>query len=117
MRLRTTTLTFLTLLVGYAGWTQEGTIQLTNPSFEDVPRHSRVPRGWYDCGFPGESAPDTQPDPTFQVNKAAADGETYLGLVVRDNDTWESISQKLTRPVEKINATNLACICRARNRM
>ena len=103
MRLHTSFLTLLATFVSYFGWAQEGNIQLTNPSFEDVARHSHVPRGWYDCGFPGESPPDTQPDPaaTFQVSKAAYDGNTYLGLVVRDNDTWESVSQKLTKPMEK----------------
>lgn len=103
MRLHTSFLTLLATFVSYFGWAQEGNIQLTNPSFEDVARHSHVPRGWYDCGFPGESPPDTQPDPaaTFQVSKASYDGNTYLGLVVRDNDTWESVSQKLTKPVEK----------------
>lgn len=76
-------------------------IPLTNPSFEDMPRHSRVPRGWYDCGFLGESAPDTQPDPTFGVRQKAYDGETYLGMVVRDNDTWESVSQKFPKPLKR----------------
>lgn len=101
MRLRTSFFTLLAMFAGYFGWTQNTTIQLTNPSFEDVPRHSHVPRGWYDCGFPGESPPDTQPDQTFRVSKSAQDGETYVGLVVRDNDTWEAISQKLTRTLEK----------------
>lgn len=101
MRLRTSFFTLLATFAGYFGWTQNTTIQLTNPSFEDVPRHSHVPRGWYDCGFPGESPPDTQPDPTFRVSKSAQDGETYVGLVVRDNDTWEAISQKLPRALEK----------------
>jgi outer membrane protein OmpA-like peptidoglycan-associated protein len=82
---------------------QGGAIQLQNPSFEDFPRHSKPPRDWYDCGFPGETPPDVQPDPafTFQVSKPAVDGETYLGLVVRDNDTWESVSQRLSAPMEK----------------
>lgn len=103
MRLRISILTVLATFAGYFSWAQKDTIKLTNPSFEDVPRHSHVPRGWYDCGFPGESPPDTQPDPaaTFQVSKASYDGNSYLGLVVRDNDTWESVSQKLTRPMEK----------------
>ncbi len=103
MRLRTSLLTLLATFAAYWGWTQNTPISLTNPSFEDVARHSHVPRGWYDCGFPGESPPDTQPDPaaTFEVSKASMDGNTYLGMVVRDNDTWESISQKLTRAMEK----------------
>lgn len=74
---------------------------MSNPSFEDFARASQPPINWYNCGFPGESPPDVQPDPTFNVTKVAADGETYLGMVVRDNDTWESVSQKMSRPLEK----------------
>lgn len=76
-------------------------ILLTNPSFEDIPRASRQPRGWHDCGFPDESAPDTQPSGEFSVSKAAFDGNTYLGMVVRDNDTYESVSQRLSKPMKK----------------
>lgn len=76
-------------------------IQLINPSFEDMPRHSKAPRAWSDCGFKGESAPDIQPSGIFSVTKPAADGNTYLGLVVRDNDTWESVGQELSKPLEK----------------
>lgn len=76
-------------------------IQLINPSFEDMPRHSKAPRAWSDCGFKGESAPDIQPSGIFSVTKPASDGNTYLGLVVRDNDTWESVGQELTKPMEK----------------
>ena len=71
-------------------------IQLINPSFEDMPRHSKAPRAWSDCGFKGESAPDIQPSGIFSVTKPAADGNTYLGLVVRDNDTWESVGSIVT---------------------
>lgn len=76
-------------------------IVLSNPSFEDFARASQPPINWYNCGFPGESPPDVQPDPTFNVTKEAADGDTYLGMVVRDNDTWESVSQRMSRPLEK----------------
>ncbi len=77
-------------------------IVLTNPSFEDMPRHSYAPIGWFDCGFPGESPPDVQPDPMrqFLVRKGAQHGNTYLGMVVRDNDTWEKVSQQLTNPLQ-----------------
>jgi len=80
---------------------QDGVIELYNPSFEDQPMNSRPPRGWKDCGFPGESPPDTQPDPTFQVTKQAQDGNTYLGLVARENDTWEAVAQRLSEPLKK----------------
>jgi len=102
MRLRIFLSAVLAVTVLASGWSQdEAPIKLTNPSFEDIPRHSHTPRGWYDCGFPGESPPDTQPDPTFQVSKSAESGDTYLGLVVRDNDTWEAVSQKISRPMDK----------------
>ncbi|RMG77012.1 MAG: OmpA family protein [Bacteroidetes bacterium] len=78
---------------------QDEPIVLENPSFEDMPRHSRQPRGWYDCGFPGESAPDTQPG-FFDVTQLPQDGDSYLGLVVRDNETWEMVAQRLSRPLE-----------------
>ncbi len=79
---------------------QDGVVQLSNPSFEDMPRHSHAPRSWTDCGFPGESPPDIQPDYTFQVNKLPVNGISYLGMVVRDNDTWESVAQQLSQPLQ-----------------
>ncbi|NUO00049.1 MAG: OmpA family protein [Saprospiraceae bacterium] len=91
---------FLTILAAQVS-AQGEPVTLSNPSFEDFPRASNPPINWYNCGFPGESPPDVQPDPTFNVTKEAADGETYLGLVVRDNDTWESVSQRLSKPLEK----------------
>ncbi len=79
----------------------EGSIFLTNPSFEDLPQHSKPPRGWYDCGFAGETPPDVQPSGEFGVIKPALDGQSYLGMVVRDNDTWEAVSQRLSTPMKK----------------
>lgn len=76
-------------------------ITFDNPSFEDTPRHSREPRLWTNCGFPSESPPDTQPDFTFQVRKGAYEGNTYLGLVTRDNDTWESVGSSLSEPLQQ----------------
>lgn len=96
----------LTLLVAIAtipyyltAQVDKPTIMLVNASFEDIPQHSRQPSGWNDCGFAGESSPDTQPNNEFAVTKPAAHGMTYLGMVVRDNDTYESVSQRLTRPL------------------
>lgn len=55
-------------------------------------------KSWYDCGiinFPQESPPDIHPGRFWKVDLVASQGETYLGLVVRDNETWESICQRL----------------------
>lgn len=61
----------------------------------------KTPFGWRDCGFlPDETPPDIQPSGQFQVTRPAMDGRTYLGMVVRENDTWERVSQQLSRPME-----------------
>jgi hypothetical protein len=96
---------FLFLMVGKA---QDGGIRLSNPCFEDWARPSQQPRGWYDCGdinFPLETPPDTHPiddssgRTNFGVTQKAFHGDTYLGMVVRENDTWESIAQRLEEPL------------------
>lgn len=94
-------LSLLFMATSILAFSQGEAIYLTNPSFEDMPRHSIAPSGWYDCGFPGESPPDVQPNGEFGVTKPANHGATYLGMVVRDNDTWESVSQKLSRPLKR----------------
>ncbi len=92
-----------TLFFGAAPFTifgQEEVIRLSNPSFEDYPRAGRVPSGWRDCGFPEESPADTHPSGEFDVIKYPSDGNTYLGMVVRDNDTWERVSQQMSSPIQ-----------------
>jgi outer membrane protein OmpA-like peptidoglycan-associated protein len=85
------------------------TIRLQNPSFEDMPRKgtSNMPsiKGWHDCGlskFPSESPPDIHPvvDNAWEVATAPYDGATYLGMVTRANDTYESLSQALPSPIQ-----------------
>lgn len=86
-------------------------IYLSNPSFEDIPHVGQKGglsiSGWYDCGrelFPSETPPDVQPsvdpsNPYFGVNTRPYDGKTYIGMVVRDNDSWEALSQRLSSPL------------------
>jgi len=89
--------------------TAQEVVRLQNPSFEDVPRKggefSAPIKAWHDCGlskFPGESPPDIHPVPSnaWEVSKDAYDGQTYLGMVVRYNDTYESLSQALSSAIE-----------------
>lgn len=85
-----------------AGFSQKPVlIKLDNPSFEDYPQAAHTPQGWYDCGFAGESPPDVQPNYTFKVGKQASHGNTYLGMVVRDVNTWEAVGQRLKTPLIK----------------
>jgi outer membrane protein OmpA-like peptidoglycan-associated protein len=77
------------------------TIKLDNPSFEDYPQAGHTPQGWYDCGFTNETPPDVQPNNAFKVSKIASHGTTYLGMVVRDINTWEAVGQRLKVPLGK----------------
>jgi outer membrane protein OmpA-like peptidoglycan-associated protein len=96
-------LQFSLLLTGFAPFSlvAQQTIKLDNPSFEDFPQPAHTPANWYDCGFASETPPDVQPNPQFQVSKPAKDGKTYLGMVVRDNNTWEAVGQRLKIPLQK----------------
>lgn len=78
---------------------KDNVIPFFNPSFEDLPKCCEAPTGWYNCGKPEESPPDIQPG-SFQVTKTPSNGATYIGLVVRDNETWEGVGQRLPQPLE-----------------
>lgn len=73
----------------------QDTIRLVNPSFEGPPRHSSQPPGWMDCGSSEQSPPDTHPAGAWGVSKKAYHGNTYLGMVTRNDATWESVGQPL----------------------
>ena len=76
-------------------------IYLENPSFEGQPRPGRTPDGWADCGHSQESPPDIQPYGGFNVTRPPHDGRSYIGLVSRDNKTWEAVAQRLTDPLKQ----------------
>ncbi len=72
--------------------------RLLNPSFEGEPRDATIPRGWYQCEK--GTTPDILPGP-WGVYLEAEAGETYVGLITRENGSWESIGQRLSMPLEK----------------
>ncbi|MEY4927272.1 MAG: hypothetical protein RI894_1708 [Bacteroidota bacterium] len=80
---------------------QANVIPVKNASFEDFPQPSHVPNLWHDCGMLGESPPDILPHPAFQVSTKPQQGNSYIGLVTRDNETYEGVSQKLGKALEK----------------
>jgi hypothetical protein len=84
------------------------TIHIINGSFEGVPGCCKSPTGWIVCGFEDETPPDIQPllppeKPLFGVTLKAVHGDTYIGMVIRQNGTYESIDQKLTKPLKADN--------------
>lgn len=107
--MRATLICFLLFVSVSLAYTQDDELILNNPSFEDIPHKGGAQpdqgiRGWYDCGeiqFPRETSPDIHPINAWEVNTPASEGRTYLGMVVRDNDSWESLSQRLKQPIEE----------------
>ena len=79
-------------------------IKLNNAGFDGIPGPSRnYISGWKDCGrsrFPDESPVDLQPG-SFDVSLPPYEGRSYLGMVNRDNDTWESVTQQLLKPLKE----------------
>ncbi|MBN8678766.1 MAG: hypothetical protein J0M29_11120 [Chitinophagales bacterium] len=78
----------------FTGIQAQDVIKLENPGFESEPLSGVVPEGWMNMGSDYETPPDIQPG-FFGVNLKAAEGNTYLGLVVRQHNTWEGVGQKL----------------------
>ena len=73
-------------------------IAISNPSFEGEPMDARVPQGWMACKE--GTTPDILPG-YWGVYNESADGDTYLGLITRENNTWESIGQRLPEQLGK----------------
>ncbi len=94
---------FLLLATSFVVAQKTEVLYLENASFEGRSRPGAAPEGWADCGQPQESPPDIQPYGGFNVTRPAQDGKTYVGMVTRDNKTWEAISQRLTSSLEKGN--------------
>ena len=91
-RFRTALITcILTLFAGAAVHAQLP--KLLNSSFEGEPRDATMPRGWYKCAE--GTTPDIMPGP-WGVYLEPSDGSSYVGLITRENGTFESIGQKLT---------------------
>jgi len=86
-------------------------ISLRNPSFENPspdfedprkPMYGRAPKGWVAYGSGSHNELENSPDPqpgNFLVSLPAANGTHYLGMVTRDKESNESISQRLRLPL------------------
>ncbi len=73
-------------------------VKLDNPSFEGERQDATVPTGWHPC------AEGTTPDilPGFWgVKLEPFEGDSYMGLITRDDGTFESVGQRLSGPLKK----------------
>jgi hypothetical protein len=68
---------------------------LTGKNRDSVIYRNAMLTEWRNCGFKGESPFDVHPNGLFGVNVLAYEGEHFVGMVVRDNGTWETMGQKL----------------------
>lgn len=76
-------------------------LELKNPSFEaDKPAAGFVPTGWVNLGAMDQTPPDVQPG-FFGVTIQAQQGNSFLGLVVREGNSWEGVGQKLNGFMEQ----------------
>jgi len=75
-----------------------GQITLNNGSFEGEPQDAIVPMGWQGCEQ--GSTPDILPG-SWGVYNEPSDGDTYMGLITREDGSWESVGQKLSKAIEK----------------
>ncbi|MEN0004027.1 MAG: hypothetical protein AAF798_07785 [Bacteroidota bacterium] len=82
------------LTASYGAFAQ---IYLDNASFEGTPQDATVPVGWFPCEL--GTTPDILPG-FWGVYSESSTGETYVGLITRDDGTWESIGQRLKQPVQ-----------------
>lgn len=90
-------LTSILLFTTIYGQNDTQVIELKNPSFEGNARVGQPPLEWLECDERTESTPDihSRKSNFFSVATFPYDGLTYLGMVTRVDNTWESISQRL----------------------
>jgi hypothetical protein len=75
-----------------------GKIYFRNASFEDRPGTGKAPKGWY-FDTPGNT-PDVLPGAWEIMEPKAYDGKTYVGLITREDGTYEDIRQSLAEPLK-----------------
>lgn len=74
-----------------------GQISFPNASFEDTPADATTPQSWYPCEE--YTTPDILPG-YWGVYQSAEDGDTYVGLISRQDGSFESIATRLTETLE-----------------
>ena len=91
-------ITLVAMLSTWCLYSQQ--VSMFNPSFEGEPQDAIMPIGWIGCE--DGTTPDLLPGP-WGVYNDAYDGQTFMGLIVRKNGTWECIGQRLPESLKADN--------------
>jgi len=75
-----------------------GQITIINPSFEDEPADATTPQGWHPCD--NMTTPDILPG-FWGVYNDPSDGNTYVGIITREDGTYEQFGQRLSSKLKK----------------
>lgn len=73
-------------------------IRLENAGFEDEPSDATVPAGWHPCAE--GTTPDILPGP-WGVYNEPSEGDTFMGLITRQDGSFESVGQRFSTPLLK----------------
>lgn len=73
-------------------------IRIDNASFEGEAQDATMPNGWLSCK--DGTTPDILPG-SWGVTTEPSEGDTYIGLITRPDGSWESIGQRLLKPILK----------------
>ena len=90
--------TFLLFLFSLCANISIAQIILQNSSFEDEPGDATMPMGWFACQE--ATTPDILPG-YWGVYGEPSEGDTYVGIITRENGTFESIGQRLPSKLVK----------------
>jgi len=90
-------LSILVLAIHFSAYTQ---ITVINPGLEDTPSDATVPQGWSACAW--LTTPDILPG-YWGVYNEPYEGDTFAGIITRENGTFESFGQRLSAPLTTDN--------------
>lgn len=86
------------LLILFSFCKGSGQSRLINPSFEDEPADATTPQGWHPCDE--WTTPDIFPG-FWGVYNEPSHGRTYVGIITRENSTYEQFGQRFSEPLQK----------------
>jgi len=94
----------ITQIIPYHLIAQKVHTTFENPSFEEVERNSL--KEWKNCNFKNYSrvkfhSEKNRMKEEQKTTQNANDGEKYLSMLVKEDGTWQSITQMLSKPLKR----------------